>query len=360
MAAMNVIYASTWDCQCGVAEYSHSLVLELEKHERVEVVSLDPGSISSPARLAARLNQGDVAHIQHQYPFFGGMAFYRNWFRQALTKIEVPLVVTVHELDLGDSDPLPIRMYKRYFNRMLFSPPEIYRFIVHSEDYREQMTGIGIDPRDISVIPEGVPKVTRSRISMVNAKSLLNISGKRVITIFGFVVKRKGYEIALEAMKSLPDDVVLMIAGGAHPDDKTGFFNDLKDEIESSRISNRVVVTGYLPNHEIPVIMAATDLVVAPFTSISNSGSILRAIAYRKPILTADLPWSRELSDKCKGLSLFHAGNASDFAVRVNEMLTGKKLLTGAASGSKDYAESWTVARAAEQTVDIYRDILKQ
>ena len=357
---MNITFASTWDCRCGVAEYSHSLVAELEKHEKVEVISLDPGAISSPGRLAARLNQGDVAHIQHQYPFFGGMGIHRNWFRQAISKVEVPLVVTVHELDLGVNDMFPLRMYKRYFNRLIFNPPEIYRFIVHSRDYLEQMQGIGINPADITIIPEGVPKIPRTRISMVNAKSLLKVSGKRVVTIFGFVVRRKGYETALHAMKNLSDDVVLMIAGGAHPDDGTGFYDNLKEEISTLKLSERVVITGYLEKHEIPTIMAASDLVAAPFTSISNSGSILRSIAHRKPMLIADLPWSRELGEKCRGLTFFKAGDPADFASKVNELLGNKKLLVSNAAGSKEYSDLWTVEKAAEMTLNVYKEVLSQ
>jgi glycosyltransferase involved in cell wall biosynthesis len=357
---MNVVYASTWDCRCGVAEYSHSLVPELEKYVKVEVVSLDPGQINTPARLAARLNQGDVAHIQHQYPFFGGMAFYRNWFRRAVSKVEVPLVVTVHELDLGNGNPAVIRLYKRYFNKALFEPAEIYRFIVHSEDFRNKMTLVGVDPSDVSVIPEGVPKVNRVRISMQNAKILWNVSNRKVITIFGFVVKRKGYELALKALKSLPEDVVLIIAGGPHPDDKTGYFDDLQESIAAMGIQNRVIITDYLENHEVATIMAATDLVIAPFTSMSNSGSILRSIAYRKPILASDLPWCHELNARCKGVSLFRAGDANDLARSIGEMLKDRRILTAASALCREYSEEWSVAKAAEATVEVYNEVVEQ
>ncbi|MHB1002181.1 MAG: glycosyltransferase [Armatimonadota bacterium] len=354
---MNVTFASTWDSRCGVATYSRSLVAELEKKSKVEIVSLDAGSISSPARLAARLNQGDVAHIQHQYPFFGGMAIHKNWFRQTVSKVNIPLVVTVHELDLGDQDSIPIRLYKRWFNRFLFSPPEIYRFIVHSSVYRDRLKGIGIDPRDISVVPEGVPSVRQPGISSRNAKSLLGVSGKRVVTIFGFVVKRKGYDLALDMIRKLPNDVVLLIAGGPHPDDRTGFFDDLKYTVETDRLSDRVVITDYLEDSRIPIVMAATDLIIAPFTSMSNSGSILRSIAYGKPVLTADLEWSRELNERCEGLMLFDAGDSINLAERVQELLDDKGLMESASSASRIYAQSWSVAKAAAETISIYEDI---
>ncbi len=357
---MNIVYASTWDSRCGVAEYSHSLVPELEKYEKIDVVSLDPGIMQSPARLAARLNQGDAAHIQHQYPFFGGMAIHRNWFRQAVSRVEVPLIVTVHELDLGDRDSKLIKTYKKHFNAMLFNPPEIYHFIVHSENLRNQMKIVGVDPNDVSVIPEGVPKINRLRISTQNAKSLWNVSSKKVITIFGFVVKRKGYELVLEAMKHLPNDVYLLIAGGAHPDDHTGFIDEVREAINTANLSSRVRITDYLENHEIPSVMAATDLIVAPFTSISNSDSILRAIAYKKPVLASDLPWFKELNERCKGVTLFKQNDIASLAQNINEMLSNKKMLTAASAVCDEYAKYWSVAKEAEQTVNLYREIVKQ
>jgi hypothetical protein len=116
---MRVAYASSWDVPCGVAQYSRSLVGELRKTHRVDVISLDGCTAQSVPELVRRLNDSDAAHIQHQYSFFGGMAVHRNWFYSLLSNIKVPTIVTVHDLDLGETDKPHIRIYKRLFNRRI-------------------------------------------------------------------------------------------------------------------------------------------------------------------------------------------------------------------------------------------------
>lgn len=346
-----IAFATTWDDQCGIAVYSGSLVRELEKHVEVDVVSLDRANTLPLDQLAERLNQGDVIHIQHQYPFFGGMALHRNWFRKLLRRLKQPLVVTIHELDFGEEDSWPLNMYKPWFNHHLFGAPEIDCIIVHTRGYREALITLGIEPGDIRVVPEGVPHVPEVTISSEDAKSELGLAGKRIVTVFGFVVRRKGYEIALEAFEQLPDDVVLLIAGGCHPDDRTGFFEELKAQINS----DRVVITGYLPDDRIPTVMAATDVIAAPFTEMGNSGSIMRSIAYGKPIVASDLPASREINERLPCLDLFRAGDPYDLAARINGILENNE---EAVKAVQAYAREFTVARSAEQTLAVYQELV--
>jgi D-inositol-3-phosphate glycosyltransferase len=355
---MKITFATTWNARCGIAVYSRSLVAELRKKARVEIVSLDADAAQSPVRIANQLDEGDVAHIQHQYPFFGGMAFYRNSFRRAIVRLKRPLVVTVHELDLGDDDLLPMRIYKGWFNTHLFGGGEVDRFIVHTADYRERLERMGIRAADIRVIPEGAPAVDAPAISAEDAKAGLGLAGRRVLTIFGFVVRRKGYEVALDALHQLPGDVSLVIAGGCHPEDRTGFYDSVKARVEAMGLSKRVLITDYLPDEHVPTVMAATDIVLAPFTDMSNSGSLLRAIAYQKPIVASDLPATREINARRQCLTLARAGDSCDLADKVRGLLDNEWMRTTAISAVGSYAAEFSIARIAEETLSVYEELL--
>ena len=355
---MKVTFATTWDSKCGIAVYSRSLTSELKKNADLEIVSLD--SPISPAKLAARLNRGEIAHVQHQYPFFGGMAFHKNTFRRMTSRVKAPLVVTIHELDLGDSDSRLSRTYKWWFNQYLFDNVEIDRIIVHSTEYRELLEDLGVEPDEIRVIPDGVPSVTWPSISSEEAKSKFGLDGCRVISIFGFTVRRKGYEIALDALRHLPEDVVLVIAGGQHSDDNTSYLSDLKERINASGLSKRVMITGYLSDSDVSTVMAATDIIVAPFTSVSNSASILRSMAYGKPVVASDLPFMREINDRQPCLSLFKPSDPVDMAEKVVELLSKESWLQAASDAVKSYAEVWSVERAAEETLNVYRELCER
>ena len=353
---MEVKFATTWNSACGVAGYSRSLVAELKKRARIEVVNLDPDAVISPASLADQLNQGDVVHIQHQYPFFGGMALHRNWFNRLLGRLKRPLVVTVHELDLGDSDSRAVRAYKRWFNRRLFAARRIGRIIVHTSEYRDLLKGLGIKPSRMRIIPMWVPAVAQPDVPPDVARSEMGLAGRRIVTIFGFVVRRKGYEIALEALRRWPDDVALLIAGGPHPGDSTGFFERLKDRIAAEGLSGRAIVTGYLPDDRVPLVMAATDVIVAPSTAMSSSWSMMHAMACRKPIVASDLPPMQEMNERSPCLILFAPGDAGDLAAKVIGLLEDEDGLRRAIAAVDSYARTWTAARAAAETASVYKE----
>lgn len=358
---MKITFATTWNDQCGIAVYSRSLVAELRKHAEIEIVSLDePDRGGSPSLLAAKLNRGDVAHIQHQYPFFGGMRVYRNTFRRTIVKLNVPLVVTLHELDLDNAPSRLRRVYKRWFNRRLFCSDEIDRLIVHTAEYRDMLCDLGVVPEGIRIIPEGVPRVDEAPISEDDAKSELGLVGRKVVTIFGFVVRRKGYDVALEALKSLPKDVSLLIAGGRHPDDRTGFYERLAEQIRAEGLSDRVVVTGYLPDDRVPLVMTASDVVIAPSAEISNSSSLMRVCAYGKPIVASDLAATREINERKECLILSRVGDPADVAEKACELLENKWKRETAVAAIRSYAEMYSVEWAAAQTLAVYKELLAE
>src|SRR5207247_2131585 len=71
------------------------------------------------------MNAGDLAHVQHAYAFWGGMALHRSGFPAFLRAIRRPVVMTVHEIDSEATGagglPAPAeRAYKRLFNRITF------------------------------------------------------------------------------------------------------------------------------------------------------------------------------------------------------------------------------------------------
>src|SRR5438128_1757319 len=67
-----------------------------------------------------------------------------------------------------------------------------------------------------------VPEVALPLPDSEPAKRRWGLEGRTVLTIFGFLARRKGYDVALAALQELPADAVLLAAGGAHAADRTG------------------------------------------------------------------------------------------------------------------------------------------
>src|SRR5688500_11360186 len=102
---------TSWEARCGIASYSAGVVAELRRSLDVRVVParFDCLQVTEYRALGEAMNEAQLAHVQHSYAFFGGMRPPGAGGAAFLAAIRVPLVMTVHELDIqgGGGGPLP-------------------------------------------------------------------------------------------------------------------------------------------------------------------------------------------------------------------------------------------------------------
>jgi len=355
---MKIIFFSSWGTRCGIADYSCNLMEGLRRSGvEVSVVPLDDARSSSDfARLGKEMNGGDIAHIQHEYGFFGeGLAGWARNFRSFIRQIRVPWVVTLHELMAPSADK-PLYGLRRAVissvHRRLLSRAALV--IVHLRKQRETLISIGIPPSKVAVMQLPVPELKSSAMSPEDCKALLGLEGKKIVTIFGYVVDRKGYDVALRAMSDT-GDITLLIAGGPPQGDKSGYFESLS---ALTGLQDRVKITGYIEDSQIDTIMGATDLVLAPFKEASGSSSLSLALAYHKPILASDIEAIREIREDGLEMGSFKSGDSRDLAQKAREILEDPVLMDRLANSSRLYAERFGYSSSAKTAAGLYADIL--
>jgi glycosyltransferase involved in cell wall biosynthesis len=342
--------------RCGIAHYTDALVRAMPPAIAVTVVrgTFDSQSRDQYTALGARLNDAGVVHVQHEYAYWGGMGPDTGYFAFMGT-IRRPVVMTVHELDLrvvgtrGLPGPLE-RAYKRWFNRRMFRHPAIRRWLTHSTDVAAALVSLGVPEASVETLPMPVPEPVPMP-SPEEAKAALGLQGRRVLTIFGFLARRKGYDVALEALARLPDDVVLLAAGGVHEADQTAPDAELRAAAERRGVGNRIRITGYLPEAQVPVVLGATDLFLAPFREVTGSASLALGQAYGCAILASDLPALRE-----SGAAFFPSGDAAALAEAAMWLLEQPHERERLSAATRAIAARQSFGALAERTAAIYRE----
>lgn len=156
-----------------------------------------------------------------------------------------------------------------------------------------------MDARDLlSVKHDAVYRVTphptygmfcKQGMSMSKAREQLQIDqGQRVLLFFGFVRKYKGLQYLLEAMKLLKerDFKVQLWVVGDFGEDKDEYV----EQIRRFEIEDQVqMVEGYVPDDEVEKYFAASDLVVLPYLSATQSGIVQIAFGFEKPVLVTEV-----------------------------------------------------------------------
>jgi glycosyltransferase involved in cell wall biosynthesis len=230
------------------------------------------------------------------------------------------------------------------------------RIVVHSQIEVERLRGI-IPVDRIRVIPHFVER-REPALAPDEARAKLGLTGRRVVTLLGFVYGRKGHRYAVEAVPYLPDDVIMVYAGG--PVEGRSFVYDLAlEKAEELDLGDRFRITGYLSEEELETWISATNLAILPFTDVSASGSLSSWISVGKPMLASDLPGFREYARRVPGaVNFFGPSEPWPLGAAINELMS--KPLQDPDEGVLKLARELSMERTVERYIAVANEALEQ
>jgi glycosyltransferase involved in cell wall biosynthesis len=115
----------------------------------------------------------------------------------------------------------------------------------------------------------------------------LAISENNVMLFFGIVRAYKGLEVLLDAMPLILNriSVQLIIAGEFYEDEEK-----YRKKIRQLGLEKHIrLYSDYIPNEEIPVYFSASDVVVLPYVSATQSAIVPVAYNFNKPVIVTDV-----------------------------------------------------------------------
>ena len=301
-----------WDQECGNAEYAKRLAAGLDVFATVtpcEMVNFNDPDLEY-GRLRRRLIcrravrdvnalAPDLVHIQHEFCFFGRRIREANRnFRRAVRSLRKPIVVTLHTWPWGSSmsriRPRWLRWLRtaqgnRAKKHLLRTLKQVDAIVVHSKDTYQQL--INESPRwkkKTFLIPIAVEPLTHRDVTPPIRKR----PDEHWIILPGFVSRYKGHSHALNALSLLPDTYRLVVAGGVHPNDKTGhdYWMQILAEADALGLQDRIIFTGFLTNPQVQAaVLHQADCFLLPYDEVGQSGSavLADALAHFRPVVTS-------------------------------------------------------------------------
>jgi glycosyltransferase involved in cell wall biosynthesis len=175
--------------------------------------------------------------------------------------------------------------------------------IVLEEDLRKRLKHIVNDAK-IVFVPIAIEQ--QKTITKRKARRLLDLKEEDfIVLVFGFVNWYKGSDWIVNAVRSSHQrHVRLLMAGGENPTlkDKDYYKKFFGKISEAARNSQKILLTGFVPDNKIAAYFSAADVVVLPYrVFMSASGPFSFALSFRKPILLSnklyDYTKSEDFSD---------------------------------------------------------------
>lgn len=137
-------------------------------------------------------------------------------------------------------------------------------------------------------------------LSKAEAREILGIgSSIPMLLFFGFVREYKGLKYlidALEEVKRIIPDIQLWIVGD-FGEDKAEYL----EQIQRNDLCQSIhLAEGYIPDQEVEKYFAASDLVVLPYVSATQSGIVQIAYGFEKPVVVTNVGGLPDVVDNGK------------------------------------------------------------
>lgn len=272
-----------------------------------------------------------------------------------IKKAGIKTVVTIHDLIFMRHPEyynwLDAKIYAWKFKKTCL---EADRIIAVSEcTKRDIMLLGGVKPDRIDVIYQGCGtrfkmRESEKKLQEVHTNYLLP---KRYIVSVGTVEERKNILLAVKALRSLPEDISLVVVGKPTP-----YINKVMAYINANGLERRVLFLHGVPYEDLPAIYQMAEACVYPSRYEGFGVPIIEAIQSGLPVVA------------CTGSCLEEAGGNSALYVDPDDTAgmaeSIRKVLKGAegreeriAAGSK-YITRFEGGSLAQQVQDVYRRVL--
>jgi glycosyltransferase involved in cell wall biosynthesis len=189
----------------------------------------------------------------------------------------VKLVWTLHNILPHDRPDVPIH---RFCQRFLARRCEWVRVFTHSSVERAAEE-LRIPVEKIKVVPEGAyTQVYPNQVTQEEARTYLEIPPHaKVLLYIGLIKPYKGVLELVQTFNRLDQDNAYLCIAGKIMDAPYGAR--IKQELNP-----RVLLTDhFIPGNELQYYFNAANVVVLPFQKIENSGSVILAMGFSKPII---------------------------------------------------------------------------
>lgn len=157
--------------------------------------------------------------------------------------------------------------------------------------------------------PHPVYNIYSPRIPVQEARQILNIpQDEKILLFFGFIRKYKGLDILLEALPYVKTPVKVLIAGEFYGNE--AYY---KDKIAQLNIHDKLYLhTHFIPQDKVHIYFSASDVVVQPYFSATQSGVSQVAYFFGKNMIVTNVGGLSEIVEHQKtGLvcPVFYAEN---------------------------------------------------
>jgi glycosyltransferase involved in cell wall biosynthesis len=278
-------------------------------------------------------------------------------------------VATVHDLAFLRFPELVTGGSLRYYRQVLGTLPRVDRVIAVSQRTASDIAELTrVDPLRIRVVHNGVDHDVFDTVIERDGRAVgmqpeietLRRSDRPVVLMVGTVEPRKRIDLALAAVQ-------LLVRSGRRPGSPPALVVVGREGWKAGdvvRDLHRMSTCGtgaWLQNvrdHELPGIYRLADLLLLPSIDEGFGLAGLEAMACGLPVLASDVPALREILGDA---AFFESSSDPDvWAARIDSLISDHAGRVECARRGVERARAFSWRRTAEETANVYREVLSE
>ncbi len=325
------------------------------------ILAPTPGALLRCVRFLST-RKPDVIHVQFAIPALGADAVPALIGALiARRRHGTRLVVTLHEVRREIILPGRVgRLIHALLVRMADS------VIVHTSEARNILCAeCHADTAKVHVLPHGVASAPT-----LHGGAPAWPDSRPLILSLGYLHPDKGVHHLVDALHLIRDHLPAMdwrcvIAGSVRP--RRGIFRafegrdhryatNLRRQVTEYDLGDRVEFTGFVPTPEMMALLGSAQMIVLPYTNVSQSGIAHLALATATPTVASELPGLRETFQDA---AVFVAsGDPTELATAIGRVLCDTALRNELRHKSIALRETLSFDRVVPALLEVYATVL--
>ena len=224
---------------------------------------------------------------------------------------------------------------------------------------RDYLSSLGVDRKRVTVIPNGVSP------SDFSPSPLPNREGRVPVLLYiGTLADWQGLDVVIKSLPKILEKhpVQLKIVGRGRSRQR----KFLSKQIRKLGVEGSVLVQPAVPHHEVPALIAESDICVAPLglndRNVTQGACPIKVLEYMaagRPLLASNMPIVRELVREDVDALLFSPNDPEDLARQVLALLNDFELSKRLADSASERAlAKFTWHESQKKLLKVYENLL--
>ena len=298
----------------------------------------------------------EILHERENYLYFGGFLLACKYKIPYVLEVNAPLLYERGRYHSYISCKFQEMLEKKMFEKA-------NKIIVVSNILKNYLISIGVPFEKIVVVPNGADgELFNPNISGQDIRNKYCLENKKVVCYSGSLDQQwQGIEYLIKAAKiinSIDLSVKFLIIG-----------NTTNQEEILKKVLDNVIFTGSVSHADVPLYLAAADVLVAPyivekdFEDIGFYNSPIKLFEYMamgKAIVTSNIGQISEIIDHGRTGLLIKPGNHQELANNILMLIRDNDLREALGSNARiEFERNFTWEKNARRIISIYEDLLQ-